>query len=172
MPTSNDTDVTHKIMGLDPGEQYTLEIHKDGVMIFKDFIATSKYCPYSRLPGPEVIKLFSCSTQLSMKFHLLIKTKIPKQGRKILKIPTRPTSPYVVVNSIIYIGNSQNFYSSCSLRHLPWQADKCIFPALRKVKKFLALSHSDIEFILLINVKMSTIVDILTFMSRIDFVLS
>ena len=28
-------------------------------------------------PGPMVIKLFSCSTQLSTKFHLLIKTKIP-----------------------------------------------------------------------------------------------
>ena len=28
-------------------------------------------------PGPEVIKLFSCSTQLSSKFQLLIKTKIP-----------------------------------------------------------------------------------------------
>ena len=28
--------------------------------------------------GPEVIKLFSCSTQLSTKFQLLIKTKIPK----------------------------------------------------------------------------------------------
>ena len=27
--------------------------------------------------GPEVIKLFSCSTQLSMKFQLLIKAKIP-----------------------------------------------------------------------------------------------
>ena len=26
--------------------------------------------------GPEVIQLFSCSTQLSMKFQLLIKTKI------------------------------------------------------------------------------------------------
>ena len=26
--------------------------------------------------GPEVIKLFSCSTQLSTKFQLLIKTKI------------------------------------------------------------------------------------------------
>ena len=26
---------------------------------------------------PEVIKLFSCSTQLSMKFQVLIKTKIP-----------------------------------------------------------------------------------------------
>ena len=29
------------------------------------------------LSGPKVIKLFSCSTQLSMKFQLLIKTKIP-----------------------------------------------------------------------------------------------
>ena len=28
-------------------------------------------------PGPEGIKLFSCSTQLSMKFQLLIKAKIP-----------------------------------------------------------------------------------------------
>ena len=28
-------------------------------------------------PGPEVIKLFSSSAQLRMKFQLLIKTKIP-----------------------------------------------------------------------------------------------
>ena len=28
-------------------------------------------------PSPEVIKLFSCSTQLSTKLQLLIKTKIP-----------------------------------------------------------------------------------------------
>ena len=27
-------------------------------------------------PGPEVIKLFSCSTQLSMNFQLLITTKV------------------------------------------------------------------------------------------------
>ena len=27
--------------------------------------------------GPEVIKLFSCPAQLSTRFHLLIKTKIP-----------------------------------------------------------------------------------------------
>ena len=30
------------------------------------------------IPRPEVIKLFSCSTQLSTKFQLLIKNKIPK----------------------------------------------------------------------------------------------
>ena len=28
-------------------------------------------------PGPEVIKLFSCSTQLSMKIFLLINVKMP-----------------------------------------------------------------------------------------------
>ena len=28
-------------------------------------------------PGPEVIKLFSCSTQLNMKFSLLINMKMP-----------------------------------------------------------------------------------------------
>ena len=38
--------------------------------------------------------------------------------------------------------------------------------------KFLALSLSDVVFILLINVKMPTIVSILTCMSRINFVLS
>ena len=40
------------------------------------------------------------------------------------------------------------------------------------MKKFLAWSLSDDVFIMLINVKMSTIVDILTSMSGINFVLS
>ena len=31
----------------------------------------------SNRPGPEVIKLLSCSTQLSMKFFLLINVKMP-----------------------------------------------------------------------------------------------
>ena len=30
-----------------------------------------------KIPGPEVIKLFSCSTQLSMKLSLLINMKMP-----------------------------------------------------------------------------------------------
>ena len=41
----------------------------------------------------------------------------------------------------------------------------------RQIKKFLALSLSDVVFIMLINVKMPTIAGILTFMSRINFVL-
>ena len=36
------------------------------------------------------------------------------------------------------------------------------------MKKFLALSLSDVVFIMLVNVKMPTIVGILTFMSRIN----
>ena len=42
----------------------------------------------------------------------------------------------------------------------------------RKVKKFLALSLSDVLFIMIINLKMPTIAGILIFMSRINFVLS
>ena len=67
--------------------------------------------------GPEIIKLFSCSTQLSTKFQLLLKIKI-----------------------------SSN-------------------------KVCLALRLSDVVFIMCIYVKMPTIVGILTFMSRINFVL-
>ena len=40
------------------------------------------------------------------------------------------------------------------------------------MKKFIALSLSDVVFTMLINVKMPTIVGILTFISRINFVLS
>ena len=35
------------------------------------------YVEMAFLSGPEVIKLFSCSTQLSMKFFLLINVKMP-----------------------------------------------------------------------------------------------
>ena len=40
------------------------------------------------------------------------------------------------------------------------------------MKKFLALSLSDVVFIMLINVKMPTIISVLTSISRIDFVIS
>ena len=67
-----------------------------------------------RKPGSEVIKLVSCSTQLSTKIKLLIKTTI-------------------------------------------------------QINKDISCSNSDVVFIMLINVKM---VGILTFMSRINFLLS
>ena len=38
----------------------------DGILVQHGYIA-----------GPEVIKLFSCSTQVSMKFFLLINVKMP-----------------------------------------------------------------------------------------------
>ena len=77
-------------------------------------LTISKHHGSTSTSGPEVIKHFSCSTQLSMQFQLFIKTKIPTK------------------------------------------------------KKFLALSLSDVVFMLM-NVKMPTIVGILTFMSRIIF---
>ena len=40
------------------------------------------------------------------------------------------------------------------------------------MKKYLALILSDVVFNMIINVKMPTIIDILTFMSKINFVLS
>ena len=74
---------------------------------------------YSLCPSPEFFKkLFSCSTQLSMNFKLLIKTDIPRN-------------------------------------------EEASF-----------LSFSGVVFIMLINVKMPTIVGILTFMSRINYMLS
>ena len=66
-------------------------------------------CVMSNRLGPEVIKLVSCLTQLSMKFQLLVKLKY-------------------------------------------WQ-----------MEKFLALSLSDVVFVMLINVKMPTMVGILHF---------
>ena len=60
-------------------------------------------------PGPKVIKLYSCSTQLTTKFQLLMKLKY------------------------------------------------------QQIKKFLALNLSNVVFIMQINVKMPTIVGILTF---------
>ena len=70
------------------------------------------------LPGPEVIKIILCSTQLSLKIQLLIKNKC-------------------------------------------W-----------KITTFLAFNLTHVAFIMLINVKMPTIVGILTFMSMINFMLS
>ena len=46
--------------------------------------------------GLEVIRLFSCSTQLSTKFQLLIKTKIPTNEEVLLLIKTKiPTNEEV-----------------------------------------------------------------------------
>ena len=67
-------------------------------------------------PGPEVIKRFSCSNQLNIKFKLLIESNILKK------------------------------------------------------KHFSYLKRSYFVFVMLINVKMPTIVGILTLMSRIEFI--
>ena len=48
--------------------------HRDGVSLYLQTAKTQIPCR-SDSSGPEVIKLFSCSTQLSMKFFLLINLK-------------------------------------------------------------------------------------------------
>ena len=55
------------------------------------------YVLRERTPGPEVIKLFSSSTQLSMKFQLLMNDKIVKQivknsGSKLKKLVIYPAN--------------------------------------------------------------------------------
>ena len=43
---------------------------------FKDHCGVCLFV-FAQLPGPEVIKLFSCSAQLRLKFILLINVKMP-----------------------------------------------------------------------------------------------
>ena len=45
--------------------------------LLKESLDTIDVTTESKCPGPEVIKLFSCSTQLSMKISLLINMKMP-----------------------------------------------------------------------------------------------
>ena len=45
-------------------------------MMFNQSLDTSASSKMRNQPGPEVIKRFSCSTQLSMKFVLLINLKL------------------------------------------------------------------------------------------------
>ena len=63
---------------------YLLELHNEAIL---KNIQTNKFCGEIRIKqalshiisqsGSEVIKLFSCSTQLIMKFSLLINMKMP-----------------------------------------------------------------------------------------------
>ena len=65
------------------GERVKTRGKVNAVAIFLDKNKLGHSIPYkiacmpSKDSGPEVIKLFSCSTQLSMKFSLLISMKMP-----------------------------------------------------------------------------------------------
>ena len=73
-------------------------------------------------------------------------------------------------------GTDYRGYTTCqmlkSTEHEISTANKFSKLEYRQIKKFLALSLSDVVFIMLINVKMPKIVGIVTFMSRINVVLS
>ena len=81
--------------------------------------------------------------------RLMIKKKKGKQT----------SGPEVINNFSCSTQLSMNYNCSYKLKY-------------RQMKKFLALSLSDVVFIRLINVEMPTIVGILTFTSRINFMLS
>ena len=51
----------------------------------------------ARRTGPEVIKLFSCSTQLSMEFQLLIKLKY-RQIKKFLSLSLSEVVFIMIIN--------------------------------------------------------------------------
>ena len=63
------------------------------------------FIPVHFIPGPEVIKLFSCSTQLSMRFFLLINVKMPTIvgiltimiGKNSILCLSEPKMPYFLI---------------------------------------------------------------------------
>ena len=131
--------------------------------------------------GPEVIKLFSCSTQLRVKFQLLIKYR---QLKKLLsdvvfimlinvKMPTF-VGILTFMSRINFVLTWVEHEKVYNLRTLSCSTQLRVkFQLLKKYKKLLlTLSLSDVVFIMLINLKMPTFVGILVFMSRINFVLS
>ena len=80
---------------------------------------------------------------------------------------------FYCILSIIYYNLAPRLldFFSCSTQ-LSTNLQLLIKTKIPKVKKFHALSFSDVVFIILTDVKMQIIAGILTFMSRINFVLS
>ena len=57
----------------------TFSIHRMFPFLAENLMHSSVAVPLMT-PGPEVIKLFLCSTQLSMKFQMLISIKISRNS--------------------------------------------------------------------------------------------
>ena len=73
------------------------------------------------MPGPEVIKLFSCSIQLNMKFQLLIKAKMIKNQKKNLAFKLSDAAFIMLINvkmptivGIFTFMDMINFYAQLS----------------------------------------------------------
>ena len=160
---------------------------------------------------PEVVKLFSCSTQLNMKFQLLTHTHTHKKNTgnekvscfnpssKIFYWPFHGDTSFVDLLCFCSVlcllclcvrlficalwspaGKGLTSWllfvvSNCKFITFPlvsWVRCGTWLYRFQIFAPLLTLSLSDVVFIMLINVKMPTIVCILTFMSRINFVLS
>ena len=79
-------------------------ISKDLNMVFSIYQDVQGLCSLS---GPEVIKLFSCSTQLSMKFILIINVEMPTTVG-ILTFMGR-------INGLLFLSKPENFINSGSI---------------------------------------------------------
>ena len=53
----------------------------------------------NKRPGPEIIKLFSCSTQLSTKFQLLIKPNIWKNNENSM-VQTHSEAVFIMLTNV------------------------------------------------------------------------
>ena len=84
--------------------------------------------------------------------------------------PLKIKTIIIIIVIIIRPRSYKTFFMLSSTEHEISIAHKKL--KYRQTKKFLALRLLDLVFIMLINVKMPKYVDILTFMSRINFVLS
>ena len=101
-----------------------------------------------------------CADQPALPLYLIITFVINcLESTLILSSTFKITRFYIVCVAQPASMSMRNFNCSYKLKY-------------RQIKKFLALSLSGVVFIMLINVKMPTIVGILTFMSMINFMLS
>ena len=62
------------------------------------------------LPGPEFIKLFSCSTQLGMKFIILINVKMPTIVGILTLMSMMHTAYENVIARKVFIFQHSSFY--------------------------------------------------------------
>ena len=73
-------DVFHRTQELvrNSGGKRAISVRATEGLLYIDFICLFKFrVNHLERSGPEVIKLFPCSTQLSMKFFLLMNVKMP-----------------------------------------------------------------------------------------------
>ena len=91
----------------------TIKNHKSAVSLQEDLQTDESRVSRVRSqvkPGPEVIKLFSCSTQLSMKFIMLINNKMPTIVGILIFMNMISTTSEILKGRKIFIFKHFRFY--------------------------------------------------------------